>query len=75
VITRQKERRMQEYLLVFMDIHNAPIQEILDQHHVRQWERLVYLPASDTWIMSVMADEQIIAACRATGAETFVQEK
>lgn len=75
MITRQKEKRMQEYLLVFMNIHNAPIQEILDQHHVRQWERLVYLPASDTWIMSVMADEQTISACRAIGAETYVQAK
>jgi len=75
VITRQKEKRMQEYLLVFMNIHNAPIQEILDQHHVRQWERLVYLPASDTWIMSVMADGQTISACRAIGAETYIQTK
>ena len=66
---------MREYLLLFMDIHNAPIQETLDRHQVRQWERLVYLPASDTWIMSIMADEQTISACRAIGAETYVQAK
>jgi len=66
---------MREYLLLFMDIYNAPIQEILDQNQVRQWERLVYLPASDTWIMSIMADEQTISACRAIGAETYVQAK
>ncbi len=66
---------MQEYFLVFMDMYNAPIQEVLDQNQVRQWERLVYLPASDTWIMSIMADEQTIAVCRAIGAETYVQTK
>jgi hypothetical protein len=66
---------MREYLLVFMDMYNAPLQEILDNNQVQQWERLVYLPTSDTWIMSVMADEQTIVACRAIGAETYVQEK
>ncbi len=66
---------MREYLLLFMDIYNAPIQEILDHNQVRQWERLVYLPASDTWIMSAIADEQTISACRAIGAETYVQAK
>jgi hypothetical protein len=71
----QKGEDMREYLLLFMDIHHAPIQEILDRHQVRQWERLVYLPASDTWIMSVMADEQTISACRTIGAETYVQAK
>jgi hypothetical protein len=71
----QKGEGMQEYLLVFMDIHHAPIQEILDRKQVRQWERLVYLPASDTWIMSIITDEQTISACRAIGAETYVQTK
>ena len=66
---------MQEYLLVFMDMYNIPIQEILDHYQVRQWERLVYLPASDTWIMSLRADEQTISTCRAIGAETYVQTK
>jgi hypothetical protein len=71
----QKGKNMREYLLLFMDIHHAPIQEILDRYQVRQWERLVYLPASDTWIMSLIAEEQTIAACRAIGAETYVQKK
>lgn len=66
---------MQDYLLVYMDLHQTAIQEILDQNQIHQWERLVYLPASDTWIMSVRADEQTISACRASGAETYVQAK
>jgi hypothetical protein len=75
LIMRQKGTCIREYLILFMDIHNAPIQEILDHNQVRQWERLVYLPASDTWIMSAIADEQTIVACRAIGAETYIQEK
>ncbi len=74
-VIRQKEQRVQECLLMFMDIYHASIQEVLDRNQVCQWERLVYLPASDTWIMSVIADEQTISACRAIGAETYVQEK
>jgi hypothetical protein len=74
-VIRQKEKRMCEFLFVFMDIHQVSIQEILDQCQVRQWERSIYLPASDTCIRSLMADEQTISACQLIGAETYVQEK
>src|SRR5260370_37768507 len=45
-VIRQKEQRVQECILMFLDTYHASIQEGLDRKHVCQWERLRYLHAS-----------------------------
>src|SRR5260370_16492978 len=74
-VIRQKEQRVQECLLMFMDIYHASIQEVLDRNQVCQWERLVHLPASETLIMSVIADEQTTSPRPPIEARPYSQKK